>query len=414
MNEPDEELESHVPEEPLPGRDVLLEALVDQEMEATPRRRISKTLIAACLLTGVGVWQIVHVSNGGEPIFRVAAKAKAAPTKLRSDGRRPIGKVLPSTDPIANYLERAKRGMTDQEIRWMIADFQAAGLDGHDRDPFSKDVTLRAKQQLWYLEAVVEALQLSPEQKSQARANLDEMLRKDIEAFEQGIGGVTRVIKPTEAIPNESPIAPYADATTWLLKEACAPWNLCELTRDQNQLTLRHWKTDQKGGLLTGTSGDPFGDSKLVIKSWVMIEDTVIQDPHSGNLTEIPLLEEAVDFNGLQATQLYDGVIPISDAFPLTPDQTLADHRRDPLAQARLLQPAQLRMGLILDASLASDLLERLDHPTLQTLPIKDPGIVIEKPEEPVSSPTSPTAELPPNTVEPETPVDPLPEPDPK
>lgn len=399
MNEPDEELESHVPEEPLPGRDVLLETLVDQETEAGPRRRISKTLIAACLLTGLGVWQIVHVSNGGEPIFRVAAKAKAAPTKLRSDGRRPLGKVLPSTDPIATYLERAKRGMTDQEIRWMITDFQAAGLDEVDRSPKG---TLRAKQQLWYLEALTEALQLSPEQRAQAKARMDDLLRKDIEAFEQGIGGVTEVREPTEGIPDDSPIAPNADPTTWLLKDACAPWNLCDLTKEQDQLTLRQWKTGSNSGFIEENIGPAVG-----AKPWITVKRAPIQDPLNGNLTEPP------EPSGASSWQSYC-ILTISDVFPLTPEQDLVTHWSNFLAQARTLQPAQLRMGLILDASLASDLLERLDNPTLQTLPFNDPGIIVEKREEPAPKIAAPADELPPITIEPETPVDPLPEPDPK
>lgn len=394
MNEPDEELERHVPEEPLPERDVLLEALVDQETEAGPRRRISKTLIAACLLTGLGVWQIVHVSNGGEPIFRVAAKAKAAPTKVRSDGRRPIGKVLPSTDPIATYLERAKRGMTDQEIRWMITDFQAAGLDEDDR---SLKGTLRAKQQLWYLEALTEALQLSSEQKNQARARMDELLRKDIEAFEQGIGGVTEVREPTEGIPDDSPIAPNADPTTWLLKDAYAPWNLCDLTKEQDQLTLRQWKTDRKSELIEGKSS-----ADVVAAPWITVERAAIQDPRHGILTELP--EPTNGFHaGVSSWQSF-GILSISDAFPLTPEQDLVAHWLNIPAQARILQPAQLRLGLLFDASLIERLLQGPDNPTAQTQVAEDhvTGITIE--------PNAP----PPITIEPETPVDPLPEPDSK
>ncbi len=383
MNEPDEELESHVPEEPLPERDVLLEALVDQETEAAPRRRISKTLIAACLLTGLGVWQIVHVSNGGEPIFRVAAKAKAAPTKLRSDGRRPIGKVLPSTDPIATYLERAKRGMTDQEIRWMITDFQAAGLDQVDRSPKG---TLRAKQQLWYLEALTEALQLSSEQKNQARARMDELLKEDLAAYGQGIAGVTSVKEATEAIPREIPIAPYADSGTWLLKEAYAPWELCDLTKEQDQLTMHRWRAAEQQPIL-----------------WLQLARTK-QDPVSGNLIE---LDEVDPFApGLPKILPSHREFELMDVFPLTPDQKYpnAFGFGSSIQQARGLQPSQLRILMLLEPDASGVLLEQLDYPTTQTQVTEYPGTGI----------TTEPNELPPNTIEPETPVDPLPEPDPK
>jgi len=416
LNEPDEEQESHVPEEPLPERDGLLEALVDQETEAAPRRRISKTLIAAFLLTGFGVWQIVHVSNGGEPLFRLAPKAMTGPTKLRSDSRRPIGKVLPSTDPIAAYLERAKRGMTDQEIRWMIEDFQAAGLDEVDR---SLKGTLRAKQQLWYLEALTEALQLSPEQKNQARARMDELLRKDMEAFEQGIGGVTEVREPTEAIPDESPIAPYADATTWLLKDAYAPWNLCDLSEEQSQLTLQRWKEAEKEKGLKKEVGEvsgeatPFSLSALVSPEWVRSHGIAMQDPISGNIIEYPP-PSGFDLGCTMPGTARGGMMMISDIIPLTPDQKLADHRYNVAAQARLLQPAQLRIALLLTPILSDTITQQLDHPPSQALPVEDSGIIVEKAGEPAPIPSSPANDLPPNNVEPETPVDPLPEPDSK
>ncbi|OYV07578.1 MAG: hypothetical protein CFE26_00285 [Verrucomicrobiales bacterium VVV1] len=395
---PDEDLESTLLEEPLPERDFLLETLVDAETEAKPRRRFSKTLIAACVLSGLGIWQIVDVSNGGEPIFQLAPKPKAAPTKQRSEGRESIGRVLQSTDPIAAYLERAKRGMTDQEIRWLIEDFQTAGLDQVDR---SLKGTLRAKQQAWYLEALTEALQLRPEQKDQARARMDELLKKDLEAFEQGIAGVTEVREPTEGIPNESPIAPYADATTWLLKDAYAPWNLCDLSAEQSQLTLQRWKEAEKEKELKKEVAEgseeaaPFSLAALVFPEWVRSHGIAMQDPTSGNIIEYPP-PSALDLACTMPGTARGGMMMISDIIPLTPDQKLADHRYDVASQARLLQPAQLRVALLLTPILSNTVTQQLDRPPPQASPIEGPGISVEKAEEPA-----------PNAVEPKTPVDP-------
>jgi hypothetical protein len=409
LNEPDEDLERHVPEEPLPERDVLLEALVDAETETKPRRRFSKTLIAACVFSGLGVWQIVHVSKGGEPIFQLAPKAKAAPTKLRSEGRESIGRVLQSTDPIAAYLERAKRGMTDQEIRWMIEDFQTAGLDGNKR---LEKGDLPAKQQLWYLEALSEALQLSPEQKAQARAKMDALLAADLSEIEKkaeeenphytsSSPGLRNWLKSTYLTPEGKP--------SWLFEDKFAPWNICRLAEGQDRLTLHRWYDAEKTTYFKGKDfeeGDPFAPH------WIKPSRLAIQDPSTENLTEFPNPDEPASV--ISDSDPFDGIIQSSDLFPLTPDQKLSEHRFDLLAQARLLQPAQLRMGLILDASLAVDLLERLDSPTAKEAPIEAPSIILERPEEPAPNSTSADDDLPPNPVQPETPVDPLPEPDPK
>ncbi len=413
MNEPDEDLESTLPEEPLPERDFLLEALVDAETEATPSRRFSKTLIAACVLSGLGVWQIVHVSNGGEPIFQLATKAKAAPTKLRSDGREPIGRVLPSTDPIAAYLERAKRGMTDQEIRWMIEDFQTAGLDEDFLTGFVENISdtesesfarsHRAKQNAWYLAALNDALNLTPQQMAQTHAQLDNLLENDLKVL----------IDLWIEVENKywfisANIRDFERPSEWLLKEFCAPWNLCDLSADQSQLTLRQWKINKDGSPIFTKSIDPLtiADDPFAIiadpqpVAWLSPSEVAIQDPATGTLIEFP---KAPKFAYLMN---YEGILPISDAFPLTPSQQLAENRGNLLAQVRLVQPAQLRMALLLNPGLASLLLNDFDQPSVILPDNQGTGVT--------TAPSAPTDELPPNTVQPETPVDPLREPDPK
>ena len=383
---PDEDQGNDVPEKTLPEADALLDALVDGETEATPPRRISKTLIAACVLASLGVWQIVHVSNGGEPIFQIAMKAKTGPTKLHSDGRVPLGRVLQSTDPIAAYLDRAKRGMTDQEIRWMIEDFQVAGLDQEDH---SLKGSLRAKQQLWYLEALTEALQLSPQQREQAKERMDALLAEDLAAFEMGIAGVGANAQMAR-VSDILPVAPMAGAEVWLMKDAYAPWNLCDLTKEQDQLTMHLWRDTERKSALKNESTD--SDSAQV-RPWVQSVATKL-DPVSGNIIEFDQIQ-------LEGDALYGRIIVV-DAFPHTPNQ------KEPMSikgvdQARSLQSPQLRMSMLLDQDTAAELLSQLDNPTTLQPYTQDPGII-----------TEPPTELPPNTVEPETPVDPVPEPDSK
>ncbi len=397
MKPNDEDLESIVPEEPLPERDVLLEALVDVETVAAPRRRISKTLIAACVLSGLGVWQIVEVSNGGEPMFQLGAKAKTAPTKLHSDGRAPLGRVLPFTDPIAAYLERAKRGMTDQEIRWMIEDFQMAGLDEEEH---SLKGILRAKQQLWYLEALTEALQLSPEQRTHAKAQMDAMRLAEFELLEKEFE--EEAAKYPNSHPDvrtalESTYLALAGKANWLENDGYAPWNLCELSGQQAQLTMKKWASSDEGR--PELISDPFAQTEEDKHAWINLSENWAQDPLTGNLTEL-LLQNEVDPFIIREAYYHRGLLMVSDAFPLTSDQPLSNHLRDLLAQARLVQPAQLRMALLLNNDLASALLEQLDQPSNPTT-FDSFGEFIGKPDE-----------TPPKLSKPETPVDPLPEPD--
>jgi hypothetical protein len=399
LNEPDEDLERHVPEEPLPERDVLLEALVDAETETKPRRRFSKTLIAACVFSGLGVWQIVHVSKGGEPVFQLTQKAKTAPTKLRSDGRAPTGRVLPSTDPIAAYLERAKRGMTDQEIRWMIEDFQAAGLDEEEH---SLEGTLRAKQQLWYLEALTEALQLSQEQRAQAKTKMDTMRVAEFELLEKEFEEEAANYPnshPDVRTALESTYLAVVSKANWLENDDYAPWNLCDLSKEQLQLTLHRWKGDKGNtGLEKVAAGevDPFGE--VDSPKWIKLHGVAMQDPISGNIIEGG---KGIPGKEFDTQSLFECTIPLSDLFPLTLNQKFVGEAYSYTGLCRLCQPAQLRMALLLHPTSAHALLQDLAEP--RSISWMHEGDF-----------TKPADELPPNTTAPETPVDPLPEPDPK
>ena len=57
------------------------------------------------------------------------------------------------------------------------------------------------------------------------------------------------------------------------------------------------------------------------------------------------------------------GILDVTNTFPLTPYQKLADHRDDLLAQAKLLHPAQLRMALLMNYGVFESLKHQLDNP---------------------------------------------------
>lgn len=328
-------------------------------VQTAPRRLISRTLITACVLSGLAIWQVVHVSNGSAPLVQLTANAKPGPTKLRSDGREPRRNAHQSTDPIAAYLARAKRGMSDQEVRWMIEDFRALGLM-----PTSGSIEeSRAYRELlnrWYLTALTEALSLTPEQRRKVQTSLAVLLDQAMDQFKIGMASEQGTIYP------ELVIDPNFEATRWLRRPELAPWNLCRLTEAQSHLTMERWWRDRKKAAMKAES--PFNQEP----GWVSFMSIAMQDPASGNLIEYPppsIFDSACSMHGT----IRGGVMDISDAFPLTPDQKLADHRNDLAAQARLLQPAQLRIALLLNPVLSDTILQQLDQPRPQVSPAQDP-----------------------------------------
>lgn len=306
----------------------------------TPRRRISKVVIAASVVSSLGIWQAIHIANGGEPLVRLAAKGEAGTIELSAGKRIPGGRTRASADPIGTYIESSKRGMTDQEIRWMLEDFKQVG-----NMPTSGSIeeyrSYRERQNDWYLTALTEALSLTPEQKRYIRESLKESLDQAEEQFKALVNEAA-----ARGGPNWIEIEVYLEAAHWLSQSQFAPWNLCDLTESQSKLTMERRWLEQKEAAKKRES--PFNYAS----SWPGFMSVAMQDPVSGEFTPYPppsLWDSVANLGG----PIQRGIIDISEFFPLTPDQKLAEHRNDILAQAQMLQPAQLRMALLLNPSLS-------------------------------------------------------------
>jgi hypothetical protein len=86
----------------------------------------------------------------------------------------------------ADYLSRCASGLTDEQIRSIIAEFQDAGLDFNWKDPHRTDeqlFALRASQHRWYLGLLKEGLSLTPEQSQEVTVKLTAVLSQGKAAF---------------------------------------------------------------------------------------------------------------------------------------------------------------------------------------------------------------------------------------
>lgn len=248
----------------------------------------------------------------------------------------------------------------------MIEDFQAAGLDQDETDLKG---ARRAKEQLWYLQAMTEALQLSPQQKAQAKGKMDALLAADVKTSEPGIAGVGKRELFTR-IPDATPVSPPADAKVWLFEDTYAPWNLCDLTYEQDRLTMHEWRDAER------KNKPAVPESAQTSLSWMRIS-TTRQDPMSGNLIELG--NDNPYAPGFPEGYMILGRIMVVDAFPLAPEQKPHENGVSGLDQARSLQAPQLRMALLLDASVASRLLAQLDHSITRQDSNENRGVIIKK-----------------------------------
>jgi hypothetical protein len=122
----------------------------------------------AFLVTLAAIWQ-AQVTVAREVIAR--SQLPPPPVKTRH-AVRPTTTASPALD----YTTRKNRGLTDQEIGWIVEDFQSAGLDLGIRAAHEEEyLAQRQAQDRWYRDALVEAWSLTPEQSAQVTAKLAEL-----------------------------------------------------------------------------------------------------------------------------------------------------------------------------------------------------------------------------------------------
>jgi hypothetical protein len=309
------------------------------------RRRIPRLLIAAFVVSLIAIWQVIQVSAGSGLFGKSAEEGKSVAVAANERGDMRRGKIRPSSDPVAAYLARAKRGMTEQEIRRIIRDFEAiettktSWSEGDLRD-------FREKQNEWYLAALSEALSLTSAQKRAARASLKESLDQALNSLAEKEDGST--------VPSAVTWSRIIFVSTmWLKADEFAPWNLCELTDAQSALTLEaEWRNQVKAA--QNIQGNYLQDP-----TWFARLSVSMKEPFFGSVFAYEPGSTMMTMPGT----IPGGMIDIPTTFRLTPDQKLADHPNDMLAQVKILHPAQLRLGLLLNPSFAGSISNELDKP---------------------------------------------------
>lgn len=266
-------------------------------------------------------------------------------TKLHADRDATSRKNRPTKEPVAAFFERAKRGMTEQEVRGMIADYEAIGpmLESGDLGE-SRDRAKKLNE--WHFKALTEALSLSAEQKREVWDSLNPAPDpKPLEwiLIPSDNIDLLRHLGQQNLIQNVSYGGSYADS-----------WRHCNLTDDQVKLTymkslearyLARWEEDKKSG-----STRCHGEHLMIM-----------HDPATGEYVDYP--STSIVLGSFMPGAVSGGIIDVTNTFPLTPDQKLENHRDDFVAQAKLLHPAQLRMALLMNPFVALMLKHQLDNP---------------------------------------------------
>ncbi len=302
--------------------------------------------MAAYVVLGLVLWQTIHVVGGGEMPFKRSVKPQMGSTKLHADRDAPSRKNRPTKEPVAAFFERAKRGMAEQEIRGMIADFEAIGPMPESGDlGESRDRAKKLNE--WHFKALVEALSLNHEQKREVWDSLNPAPDpKPLELIFIPADNIDLLMLSLQQNSSRSFYSSnsYADS-----------WSLCNLTENQLKLTYKkslearyqaRWEQDKKSG------------SRSCHSEHLLI----MHDPATGEYIDYPP-PSPINLACTIIGSVSGGIINVTNTFPLTPDQKLENHRDDFLAQAKLLHPAQLRMALLMNPGVVQTLKHELNKP---------------------------------------------------
>lgn len=305
MSEPPEQ------EDEEPAADADLEELLEQfrEPEEPPRQRANPLwVVAGVLLTVLAGWLALRASGGGVEDKPESAALAGAMLPGKTSERLP--REEGSVDLVEDYLARCKKGMTAQEVRWIVEDFQKAGLSApSEGERIEKFVAVRLAQHRWYLDLLDDGLGLDAEQRRVAAEKLwllaDEATQKIAKELMEHDASVGKLLEKQPEILED-----LIDAEQWIEDERYAPWNLVDLSEGQLSLT-RYNKLR--------VANRPDSSEWLVL----LPEEMALGDAPNLRLSRMAMV------------------------LPPTSEQKLPQFGEDMLEEAKLLHPAQLRLLLL-------------------------------------------------------------------
>ncbi len=271
-------------------------------------------LIGGCWLAVTGVQAFVKEMTelqGGAP--REGKSAERAPT------------LGPVADVVAAYRERSTKGMSKDEIRWILKDFEKLGYTeellafriisdrgiyegkGWERPDATERASLRAaalrtatREREWFAAALAEGLMLNREQQAEMKQKLaaalardagkfdavETLLRETGERLSQGQEFDRKKFSELTGIPEDTDfgqpignnvvfaaVVDVANPQVWLKSETYAPWNLCQLSADQLSLTNQEQVSAQHGEnagnwLTIAANLEPANDEPPLSRLW--------------------------------------------------------------------------------------------------------------------------------------------------
>lgn len=243
-----------------------------------------------------------------------------------------------------------KRGMSEQDVRWIVADFINLGIDSEEVGAGSAEdyFKIRNDRHQWLLATLVSGFGLSGQQKMELAESLRVLGERDLEEFRKYVAETKsfEVEGKEYRIVDGSKVRKLTDAEYWLKGEDYAPWNLCALDEIQTSMIRSKNEAGQWIQMNDGSRSIDYGT-----------------DDHYSDLTE-------------PNTEYGDFISSAGRFFPLSMEQV--DRIRDNTVSApalnitvssrkslqslvKNLAPAQLKIMLLFNPEMAGELRAELE-----------------------------------------------------
>jgi hypothetical protein len=195
--------------------------------------------------------------------------------------------VKRTKNPRDEFEAARKRGMTEEEVRWVVEDFLETGiLDWESVGvPLDQLTKRRDKEYEWYLGILVEGFGLTRQQRKEAENALEKIKEADSEHFLAVMKSAKEYLTHKDPFAEESELRTRVPGdlvrgvSIWAQGEKISPWNLCTLDEAQkSMLPLRledgQWIWDRSGSVTLdyGTAeryenlDDPFTDLWIFVR----------------------------------------------------------------------------------------------------------------------------------------------------
>ena len=223
------------------------------------------TWVAGCLCLAVALWNGSGVSGGGD--------SRKSPIALNGRVTKPYPRDRDprmekrAKNPREEFEAARKRGLTEEEVRWVVEDFVAMNLypmnSGRAIDKEKTHEVWKRRQQ-WYLDTLVSGFGLSDQQKKQAAAKLGEMIESEFYHYQEYLANKKSfdMAASREGKVSRWLILELLGADSWFRDQEYAPWNLCDLDDAQRQMVGYAGEEGQWVWISDGNTTNDFGTNE--------------------------------------------------------------------------------------------------------------------------------------------------------